>query len=273
VNPSTGYVYVANRDGNNVTVLEETQVISTVVVGAQPAAIGVDPVTGYVYVANQVSHSVTVLSDVKKVATIADQLGRAVWYPFGIGLAIVFLILMINLFRWMFRVPPQLPYTVVKARQSVSAMRRILVPTTEHVISERAVELACRLGELQKAEIVLAYVVEVPFTLALSVQMPEEEARGQEALRMAQVIVAQHGLPVRTRIVPHRYAWGGILHLAQEERVDAIVMSAGKAHPGLTEGIGRTAREVVKRAECEVILDKMPVFTVLTGQRAAMRPV
>jgi len=202
---------------------------------------------------------------------VLEHPGQAVLNPIGVGLAILFLFLMINLFRWMFRVPPQLPYKVAKARQSVSALHSILVPTTEDVISERAVELACRLGELQKAEIVLAYVVEVPFTLALSVQMPDEEARGQDALHMGQVIVEQHGLPVRTRIVPHRYAWGGILHLAQEERVDAIVMSAGKVRPGLTEGIGRTAREVVKRAACEVILDKMPVFTALTGQGAAAR--
>jgi nucleotide-binding universal stress UspA family protein len=120
------------------------------------------------------------------------------------------------------------------------------------------VELACRLGESQKAEIILAYVIEVPFTLSLNTPMPAEQARGQERLRTAQFIVEQHGLPVKTQIIPHRQTWGGILHLAREEMVDAIIMGVGDGRPGQAESMNRTAQEVLKRAECEVILDKAP---------------
>lgn len=183
--------------------------------------------------------------------------GHAVLHPVGVAIALTFLGVMISLFRWMFRVPPHLPQAVAKARQSVSALRRILVPTFQTSGSGRAVELACRLGATQKAEIILAYVVEVPFTLNLNVPMPEAEARGQETLRTAQFIVEQHGLPVKTKLIPHRYSWGGILHLAQEESVDAIVMPVESGRPG-TEGMGRTTSEVLRRAACEVILDKAP---------------
>lgn len=189
---------------------------------------------------------------------LAEHPGQAVLHPLGIGLALLFIILMVSLFRWMFNVPPQLPYAVVKARQSVSALHRILVPTTAQLASERAVELACRLGETQKAEIILAYVVEVPFTLPLHAAMSNEQTRGQAALRTAQFIVEQHGLPARTRLIPDRYTWGGILQLAKSERVDAIVMNVGAERPGLTDGIGRTTQEILKRAECEVILDRAP---------------
>jgi len=191
---------------------------------------------------------------------VNERQGQAVLHPIGIVLAVLFLVLMVSLFRWMFRVPPPLPYAVVKARQSVSALHRILVPTTANVASERAVELACRLGSTQKAEIVLAYVVEVPFTLSLNTPMPAEEARGQEALRTAQFIVEQHGLPVKTRIFPDRYVWSGILHLARDEMVDAIVMSVGAGRPGQEGGLGRNAQQVIRRAECEVVLDKAPVW-------------
>jgi nucleotide-binding universal stress UspA family protein len=187
---------------------------------------------------------------------------QAVLHPIGIGLAILFAFLMVNLFRWMFKVPPQLPYAAVKARQSVSALHRILVPTTEDVASESAVELACRLGEAQKAGIVLAYVVEVPFTLSLNTPIPVEEHKGQEALRTARFIVEQHGLPVKTKVIPHRSAWGGILHLAEEEVVDVIVMSVSRRRPGTSEGLGHTAQEVLRRAKCEVILAKMPTRAV-----------
>jgi nucleotide-binding universal stress UspA family protein len=177
--------------------------------------------------------------------------------PIGIMLAVIFVTSMGLLFYWMFRVPPALPREVAVVRRSVAAMQRILVPVSGGIASGRAVELACRLGAAQKAEILLAYVIEVPFTLSLDARMPVEEGRGQEVLRTAQFIVEQHGLPVRTKIVPHRFAWGGILRLAREEMMDAIVMSVGAGRPGLAEGMGRTAQEVVKRAECEVILDKM----------------
>lgn len=178
--------------------------------------------------------------------------------PIGIVLAIIFVASMALLFWWMFRVPPAVPHEVAVVRRSVAAMQRILVPVSSKVASERAVELACRLGAAQKSEILLTYVIEVPFTLSLGAAMPAEEAKGQEALRTARFIVEQHGLPVRTKLIPHRQAWSGILHLAQEEMVDAIVMSAGTGRPGQAEGIGRTAQEVLRRAECEVLIDRVP---------------
>jgi nucleotide-binding universal stress UspA family protein len=186
---------------------------------------------------------------------IIEQPGRVALHPIGIAFALLFIVLMINLFHWMFRVPPQVPYAVVKVRQSVSALNRILVPTMHDGASQRAVELACRLGTAQKAEIVLAYVIEVPFTLSLNTPLPAEESRGQDTLHTAQFIVQQHGLPVTTRLIPHRYLWGGITSLAREEQADAIVMSVDGA-PTQSDAIGRTAHEVLKRAECEVILDR-----------------
>jgi nucleotide-binding universal stress UspA family protein len=114
------------------------------------------------------------------------------------------------------------------------------------------------MGAAQKAEIVLAYVVEVPFTLSLDTPMAAEEARGQEILQMARYVVEQHGLPLRMEIIPHRYVWGGILRLARREMVDAIVMNVGTRRSGSSEGLGHTAQEVLKRAECEVILDRAP---------------
>lgn len=160
------------------------------------------------------------------------------------------------LFWWMFHVPPQIPHAVALIRRSVAALQRILVPVSEKVVSERAVELACRLVESQKAEIILAYVTEVPFTLSLNAHMPAEEARGEEALRTARFIAEQHGLPVKERHIHHRYAWDGILHIAAEEGVDAIVMSARSRHGGNTEGIGRTIQQVLRQADCEVIVSK-----------------
>jgi len=184
---------------------------------------------------------------------------HAVLSPIGIGIAILFAVLMISLFSWMFSVPPASPLPVIKARHSVSALHHILVPVSADVSSEGAAELACRLGASQKAEITLVSVVEVPFTLPLNAPLREQYAKGEEALRTAEFIVRQHGLPAHRKSIPARYAWGGILNLARQEAVDAIVMSAGHGEPSAPDGLSRTARELIKRAQCEVILAKMPL--------------
>jgi nucleotide-binding universal stress UspA family protein len=178
--------------------------------------------------------------------------------PLGMALAVIVLGAMAGLFWWMFKVPPQVPHEVARVYRSVGAMERLLVPVSGRIASERAVELACRLGQPQKAEIILAYVVEVPFTLTLGSALPSEQSAGEAALRTARFIVEQHGLPVRTKMLPDRYAWSGIMRIAREETVDAIVMGAGAGRPGPAEGMSRTAREVMRKAGCEVIVDKVP---------------
>jgi nucleotide-binding universal stress UspA family protein len=166
-----------------------------------------------------------------------------------------------SLFFWMFRVPPATPLPVVTARRSVAAIHRILVPTVEAMASERAVELACRLGEAQKAEIILVYVVEVPLTLSLDTAMPDQETKGREALNTAEFIVKQHGLPVHSRMMHQRYAADGIIQLAKEEEVDAIVIGVGLKRRATPGSIGRTTSEVMRRAPCEVIIDQAPIPT------------
>jgi nucleotide-binding universal stress UspA family protein len=178
--------------------------------------------------------------------------------PIGMVIAVVFVVSMGTLFWWMFRVPPVVPHEVAVVRRSVAGMERLLVPVSGRVASERAVELACRLAAPQKAEIILAYVIEVPFTLSLGSPVPVEESRGEAALRTARFIVEQHALPVRTKMLPHRSAWSGILRIATEEVVDAIVMAAGVGGPRASEGMSNTAHEVLRRAPCEVIVDKIP---------------
>lgn len=180
-------------------------------------------------------------------------------HPLGIALAALFLLAMGLMFRWMFHVPPVVPRQVARVRRTVSSLRRILVPITDVLATERAVELACRLGESQKAEVILVHVMEVPFTLALDASQPVLEAHAQSALDTAQFIVAQHGLPSRQRVLRRRQAADGILEVAREEDVSAIVMSTC-ARPGSSSGASsRTVQEVLRKAACEVIVDQSPI--------------
>lgn len=176
----------------------------------------------------------------------------------GILLALMFLTAMGVLFRWMFRLPPVVPLGVVTARRSVAGLHRILVPVVETMASERAVELACRLGEDQKAEIILAFIMEVPMALPLQTPLPGLEAKGRQALDTAKFIVNQHNLVAKLRMMPQRTAADGILRIAREEQVDAIIIGLGQRRRPIPGPLGQTVWDVLHKAPCEVILDKMP---------------
>lgn len=180
-------------------------------------------------------------------------------HPLGFLLAFVFLGSVSSLFYWMFRVPPALSLPVVRVRRSVSALRRILVPIGETIPSERAVEFACRLGQEQKAELVLVHVITVPYSMSLDTALPRQEKASQEFLDIGCQIASRFGVRAKTRIVRHRNAADGVLQVAREEQVDMIVLGVGQKRrvPGLDWG--NTTTEVLRRATCEVVIDRVPM--------------
>lgn len=176
----------------------------------------------------------------------------------GVLLAGIFAVSMGGLLWWMLHPPAPVPAAVAKARRSVDALKRILVPTVGAPYSERGVELACRLGQEQKAEIVLTYVLEVPRTLPLGAPLPGDEARADEALKRARDIVAIHGLHAIAKVERAREAGQGILRAATDHDCDLIVMGI-RPVAGAQEILGRTTSILLREAPCEVIVDKSPL--------------
>jgi nucleotide-binding universal stress UspA family protein len=175
----------------------------------------------------------------------------------GTILAIIFAGSMIAIIRWLLAVPPPVPAVAAHAKRTVSQIRKIVVPTNMSTYWERAVELACRLGEDQKAEIVLTYVVEIPFTLSLDAVMAKSLKTGEEILKRAASIVENHGLPVRTIIGRARQTGEGIARLAKDEEADLIIMATPKTRRGMPVMTSRTIEILLHRAPCEVIIDSV----------------
>lgn len=179
-------------------------------------------------------------------------------HSLGIALAFFFVGALTSVLWWMLHPPGQIPAAVAKARRSVFAVKRILVPTVGLPYSERAVELACRLGQEQKAEILLVHILEVPRTMPLGVPLPEAEAEAARVLERAESIVALHGLQPQKIVQRARIAGEEIARIAAREDVDMIVLGA-RAKIGLRdEMLGRTSDLVLHLAPCEVIVDKQP---------------
>jgi nucleotide-binding universal stress UspA family protein len=177
--------------------------------------------------------------------------------PQGIAIAVVFTAAIVVVMAWMFRVPRPVSAEVAKARRSLDVARVILVATIKADYSERAVELACRLAQEQRAEVLLVYVIEVPRTLPLGAPLEEAEQEAKAALETAKAVVALHNLPVSSLVQRAREAGDGIITAAKDHRADLIVVGIGP-HRGGRHLWGGTSETLLHRAPCEVIFDKLP---------------
>jgi nucleotide-binding universal stress UspA family protein len=175
----------------------------------------------------------------------------------GAILAASFAAAMAALLFWMLRVPRPVSPEIARAVRSVGAVRTIFVPILETYYSGRAVELASRLGQEQRAKILLGYVIEVPRTLSLGVPLPKVEERGGLALEQASQIVASHHLEAVTEMIRAREAGEGITRTARDHDVDLIVLGISP-EVGFVEGsTERVAESLFRHAPCEVIIDRL----------------
>jgi len=176
----------------------------------------------------------------------------------GVVLAFLFAVVMGGLLWWMLHPPKAITAVAAKMKYAVGALKRILVPTVGEAYSEKGVELACRLGREQNADILLAYVIEVPFTLPLGAPLERADARAKEVLERAEGVVTRHRLPYTKKVERARQAADGIIRVAKDEGVDMIVLSLPPS--GKREGrlFGRTTEVLLRRAPCELVISKLP---------------
>jgi nucleotide-binding universal stress UspA family protein len=150
-------------------------------------------------------------------------------------------------------------HEVARAVFSVQATRCIIVPILDVFYTERAVELACRMGKLQNAGIVLAYIVEVPRLMTLDSPLPPEvDERAQQALKHAKSIVERHGLKARVATMPAREASEGIGQIVQTYQGDIVVLGVQAVERHVPSIFTRTAEALMRHPPCEVLIDSMP---------------
>lgn len=190
----------------------------------------------------------------------AQKAAEVVMDPMGIGIAGGFLLFMLVLMVWMLWVPRPVAQQVARARRSVGGLKRILVPLEWGVASDRAVELACRLGKEQHADIFLAYIIEIPRTRALNNPLHEKEASGaRDTLKYAEQIVRLSRLRAVTMVERAREMHDGILRMAEEIQPDLIVMGMPPLYHTVRGLVGMiTLETVMKKANCEILVSKMP---------------
>lgn len=179
-------------------------------------------------------------------------------HPLGVAIAVFFTLTMTGMLWWMLHPPAAMQAAVAKAMHGVSAVTRILVPVRGSAYNERAVELACRLGAEQNAEIIATYVIAVPLALPLSTPLLPEEQRAREVLTRAQEIIEHHGLPAKTEVKRERDVARGILRVAQDYDVGMVVLGINPKNLAAGESVGRTTEHLLRKSHIEVIVDMHP---------------
>jgi nucleotide-binding universal stress UspA family protein len=179
-------------------------------------------------------------------------------HPLGIAIASVSVLSLAAVAVWLVRSRSSLQPDVAKTVRDVSAVRRILVPVRGSGYNDRAVELACRLGEQQKAEIIACHVIEVPLALPLSTPLPKEEERAVEILERARELIAHHGLAPKTLSVREREVARGVLRVAEEHGVDMVVLGINPQKLAAGESVGKATEALLRKSHIEVIVDMHP---------------
>lgn len=179
-------------------------------------------------------------------------------HPLGLAIAAVFAFSMGGLLWWMMHPPNPVGQAVAHALYSVSAVRRILVPVEGRPHNNRAVELACRLGQEQRAEIVLGSVIEVPMALPLGTPLPAEEERARAHLADASDLVRLHDLVPISVLERDRQAGRGMVRIARDAEADLAVVGLDPHRVAAGGIIGRTIESLLRQSGIEVVIDFSP---------------
>jgi len=176
--------------------------------------------------------------------------------PLGIGIAASFSVGLAGTLAWMLRLPPSAPPGATTTVRSVAAIKKVLVPIVDLGASVRAVELAARLNQGHKVDMLIVYVHEIPLQSPLV--PPDHDAKIQLALDTAAFIATQHAIVPATQVAVGRQAAHRIVEIAREQGTDLIVMGVGRKSRPNESPLGRIAEQVIRDAPCEVVVDRVP---------------
>jgi nucleotide-binding universal stress UspA family protein len=87
--------------------------------------------------------------------------------------------------------------------------------------------------------------------------MPDEEARGMEALKLAKTIIDLHRLPSTMKVLRARIAGQGIVQEALEQEVDMIVVGMRPGMGIAYDAFARTMDVLMRHAPCELLIDRV----------------
>ena len=135
----------------------------------------------------------------------------------------------------------------------------ILLPLLGTASPEAMLPLSCRLAKAEgpKAHVHLLYILEIPRALPLNAPLPEEEAIAAKVVGEAEAIVRRAGLTPVTHVTRARDIGEEIILQAERLGANILILTYAPSAQYDGQSMERITRNVLDRAPCEVILNKL----------------
>lgn len=118
--------------------------------------------------------------------------------------------------------------------------------------STETVQIASQLAKDHQAELLAAYIIEIPFSLPLDVPLSKATLlETTKALKRAEAIATEYEVPMQSFQVRARYVAEGILHLLESIKPDLLVIGLPKK-TAFESGIGGITEKILKHSSCRV---------------------
>ena len=134
----------------------------------------------------------------------------------------------------------------------------ILVPMKLGLIGEEMVATAVKLAQERGAEVEALHVIRVPLDRALDAELDFEEERATASLAEAQLLGADHGVPVHAETVRARSIGEAIVTEAERRGADLIVLGSAPRWRRQSRFFSPTVEYVLRKAPCEVLVVAFP---------------
>lgn len=146
----------------------------------------------------------------------------------------------------------------VKTKESPLDFKSILVPVNGTEASRMAVEFACSIARRTRGRVHVVHVIEVKRALPLDADLTTEAQRGEEILSEAEKAAREQDFEIQGDLLQARDAGHAIVDEALERQADAIVVGVPYRRPFGEFELSRVPAHVLRAAQCEVILLRMP---------------
>ncbi len=130
----------------------------------------------------------------------------------------------------------------------------IIIVFSQEIHSEHMMSLAVRLARRERAELLAAYIIEVPHTLPLDAHMEREHRDALGVLQVAESIGRKSNVEIKTDISPARNVAQGVLELAKRKEAHLIVLGAYREGKYTGAPMGRLIEVIAAQATCDVLI-------------------
>ena len=135
--------------------------------------------------------------------------------------------------------------------------RSIVVPVVRSAATEEALVAAARLATERNASVGIVSVLEVPLSLPLDAELPDEAA-AHRTLDDAEALVEQYGVGAVERLLRARSAGAEIVAEARRQNAEILILGAERNGRPARRPLGHTVEYVLKHAECRTMVAAPP---------------